>query len=69
MEHTAICTGGVLTMAENFSHDVFRNSLTALLRPAPLPAPAAGASLDEALPWALNGMLEVRCQWSTGRYP
>lgn len=60
MEHLAICTGGLLTMAEHFGHPVFQNSFMALLRPSPMPSGIEGASLDEVLPWALNGMLEVR---------
>lgn len=60
MEHLAICTGGLLTQAEHFGHNVFQNSFMSLLQPSAVPSGAEGASLDEVLPWALNGMLEVR---------
>jgi hypothetical protein len=60
MEHLAICTGGLLTLAEHFGHSAFVNSFMALLRPAPMPSATEGASLEEVLPWAMNGTLEVR---------
>ena len=53
MRHAIEPTGGVVVMAEEYCHDVFRESLRRML------APDAGGNL----PLAGSGLLEVQSRW------